>query len=559
MRILMAGGIEVRPVRRYFVIVIIALIGSGHLWPAGPALAEGISDAERAAISRVNIEAIQRTTTDLSAPSMEGRGTAQPGGDRAAQYIANHYAELGLKPLGIDGKYFQPVRFRAAQVLQASALTSGDVGLSLRKDFVFAPPLPQQPVDVTGGLIFAAFGAVSKELNRDDLASVEPRGKVVMIVRGRPKNVDEAAWRRNTTVPDVVSVLGSRGALAVLVVAEQSGDSSYESLADRYGRRRVSLADETPAAGPLVLYVNPVAAARIFDGTGETLAELRASAEAGQPVSREMGRSVTVSFRVSEGIGTSNNIAGMIEGSDRRLKTEAVVLTAHYDAFGIAQDGRVYPGAADNALGVAEMLAVARAVAGSAHKPRRSFIFVAVTGEEYGMLGSRYWVQHPTWPLAHIAANINFDGVGTETYGPVKQVFGFGAEYSDLAKVLSGVAIAVGAEIIPDPVAEQGIFYRSDQYSFARGGIPAINILGGPGDDTKVWVARIFSWVATSYHQPGDVIRADWDWDGPRTLAVIGLLVALRVANADTAPNWLPSAPFKRESVLLARLVSKII
>jgi Zn-dependent M28 family amino/carboxypeptidase len=193
------------------------------------------------------------------------------------------------------------------------------------------------------------------------------------------------------------------------------------------------------------------------------------------------------------------------------------------------------------------MLAACPAIAKSNPRPRRSIVFLAVTGEEYGMLGSRYWVDHPAWPLARIVANINFDGVGTETFGKVKQVAGIGAEYSDLGDVLRGVAVATGTDLIPDPVPEQGIFYRSDHYSFAKKGIPAINILCGPGGDTRVWLGRVFSWVETSYHQPGDVIGADWEWDGPRTAAVIGMLIGLRVANADRAATWLPTAPFKRE------------
>ncbi|HKV40132.1 MAG TPA: M20/M25/M40 family metallo-hydrolase, partial [Blastocatellia bacterium] len=258
-------------------------------------------------------------------------------------------------------------------------------------------------------------------------------------------------------------------------------------------------------------------------------------------------RRLTISLAVAVADGTSNNVAGVFEGSDPRLKSEAVVFTAHYDAFGIAANGKIYPGAADNALGVAEMLAVAGAITGSSEKPRRSVIFIAVTGEEYGLLGSRYWVEHPAWPLSRIAADVNFDGVGAETYGPVKNVSGFGAEYSDLGKVLRGVAADTDSEIIPDPVPEQRVFYRSDQYSFASRGVPAVNILGLPSGDSKAWIGRIFAWVATSYHQPGDVIHGDWNWDGPRTLAVLGLLTGLRVANADEDPNWLPSAPFKRE------------
>jgi Zn-dependent M28 family amino/carboxypeptidase len=329
-----------------------------------------------------------------------------------------------------------------------------------------------------------------------------------------------------------------------LIVADNAG--SYDSMADRFGRRRVTITEPQQPTGPTALYLSPDAAAKMLEGTGASLTDLKARAEAGETASREINRQITLSLRVTHDEGKSNNVVGMIEGSDPRLKGEAVIFTAHYDAYGITADGRIYPGAADNALGVAEMLAIAEALARSRGNLRRSVIFLAVTAEEYGMLGSGYWVEHPTWPIARIAANINFDGVGSETFGQVKQVAGFGAEFSDLGKTLREVAADTAIEPIPDPVPEQGIFYRSDHYSFAKSGIPAINLFGGPGGDTKVWLARLFSWLPKTYHQPGDVVGAEWNWDGPRTLAVIGLLVGLRVANADAMPNWLAAAPFKR-------------
>jgi Zn-dependent M28 family amino/carboxypeptidase len=510
------------------------------------AATDGISEVERAVISNISPEAIRRVTADLSAPAMEGRGTAQPGGDRAAKYIADRYLAHGLKPMGDAGTFFQSVRFHTAEVLPASTLTAGGVTFAFAKDFVIAPPLPLKPVDVTAALVFASFGVVSQDLKRDDLANLDLRGKVTMILSGKPRTVEESAWKKSGGVQAAISAAGSRGAAAVIVVAESGPGDSFNAIADRYGRRHVSLSRATEPANAPALFVSAAAAAQMLEGTGASLADLRAKAEAGEPASRELGRQLTISLRVSHAEGSSPNVVAVIEGSDAKLKEEAIVFTAHYDAYGIARNGRIYPGAADNALGVAEMLSIAEAISRSRAKPRRSLIFIAVTGEEYGMLGSRYWVEHPTWPLALIAANINFDGVGSETFGQVKQVAGFGAEYSELGEVLRGVAEATGTDHIADPVPEQGIFYRSDHYSFAKMGIPAINIFGGPGGDTKVWLARLFAWLPKTYHQPGDVISADWNWDGPRTIAVIGMLVGLRVANAEGMPKWLPSAPFKR-------------
>ena len=533
--------------QRVLALGLVALVVTSSTGTGFAVAADKLSDAERSAIALVSAEKIRLVTTDLSAPGMEGRGTAQAGGDRAAKYIADRFAALRLQPIGDAGTFYQPVRFHMADMLPESRLTSGDLTFSLGKDFVFGQQLPLRSADLTARLVFAGFGVVSQELKRNDLANLEVRDKIVMVITGRPASVDEAAWGKTGGVRAAVSAAAAMGAAAVLVVATSGGADSYDGLADRYGRRRVTLAETPQPAVSPVVWLHPSAAARMLEGAGMSLSELRKNAEAGSAVSREIDRSVTLSIRVQHDGGLSKNVAGMIEGSDAKLKSEAVVFTAHYDAYGIARDGRIYPGAADNALGVAEMLAVAEALAGAPKMPRRSLIFLAVTGEEYGMLGSLSWVEHPTWPLSRITANVNFDGVGTETYGRVKQGYGFGGEYSSLGEVLRGVLEATGTDSISDPVPDQGIFYRSDQYSFAKKGIPGVNIFGGPGGDPKPWIARVFAWAATSYHQPGDVIRPDWSWEGPRDLAVIGLLVGLRVANADDTPKWLPSAPFKRQ------------
>jgi Zn-dependent M28 family amino/carboxypeptidase len=223
-----------------------------------------------------------------------------------------------------------------------------------------------------------------------------------------------------------------------------------------------------------------------------------------------------------------------------------VVYTAHYDAYGIDLEGRIFPGAADNALGVAEIIAMAEAFTKSPTKPKRSIIFLAVTGEEHGLLGAEYWVSHPTWPLDKVAANLNFDGIGTEVYAPVKSVVGFGAEHSDLGALLEGVVTANGGQMAPDPLPEEGVFYRSDHFAFVKKGVPALMLLGGPAGEVAPWIARAQKWMETDYHQAGDIIRPDWHWDGARTVAVIGLVTGMRVANTEAMPTWLTTSPFNK-------------
>jgi len=275
-----------------------------------------------------------------------------------------------------------------------------------------------------------------------------------------------------------------------------------------------------------------------------------AKAKTGEMVSRELGKTATLALRIKRDETTSSNVVGVLEGSDAKLKEEAIVFSAHYDAYGIESDGRIFPGAADNALGVGMISSVAEALFKAfpkpAGRPRRSIIFLAVTGEEYGLFGSEYWVAHPTWPLEKVAANINFDGIGTEIYGPVKRVVGFGAEHSDLGTTFEDVAAATGNIVTPDPLPEENAFVRSDHYAFVKKGVPALMLLGGPAGEVSAWIPRAQKWMETDYHSPSDTVKPDWDWTGPQTLAQLGMIIGLRVANADTMPAWRTTSPFNK-------------
>jgi Zn-dependent M28 family amino/carboxypeptidase len=170
-----------------------------------------------------------------------------------------------------------------------------------------------------------------------------------------------------------------------------------------------------------------------------------------------------------------------------------------------------------------------------------------VTGEEYGGYGSDYWVKNPTWKIKQVAADLNLDGMGTEVYGPVKVLVGYGAEHSSLGNLLTEVAASSGLRVIPDPMPEEKSFYRSDHYFFVKKGIPGMMILGAPDGATEAWTARLKKWTKTDYHQPTDIVRPEWDWSGPRTIASVMLVMGLRAANEDAMPSWAPSSIFNRE------------
>ncbi len=516
---------------------------------AAKPVAAPLSQAERDLVARLSIETLREVTSALSAPAMEGRGTMQPGGERAAEYIANRFKTLGLKPLGDKGTYLQKINFKSTEVLPASSFTVGAGTLAHGRDYVLAPPLTFERADVKGKLAFVGYGVKSAELKRDDFAGVDLKGKVAVVLEGQPQGVNAEQWKKASAPQNVVGNLIGRGAVAIVVLGYGTQAQPFSLISDYLSRRQVELADapELPFKLPPIMLVGDEGAEKLFADAGATFKETKERAVKGEQVSRELPQTAQIALRVDRVRGTSSNVVGYLEGSDPKLKEEAIIYTAHYDAYGKDAQGRIFPGAADNALGVAEMIAVAEAFARSPARPRRSVIFLAVTGEEYGLFGAEHWTKNPTWKIDRVAANFNYDGIGTEVYGPVKKVVGFGAEHSDLGAVLAGVTAATDTTIIPDPMPEERVFYRSDHYAFVKRGVPALMILGAPDIETKEIIARIKKFEETDYHQPTDVVKPDWNWEGARNIAVIGLLVGARVADANEMPKWLASSRFNRK------------
>ncbi len=511
-----------------------------------------LTPVERKSAAHVKIETIREITTTLSSKEFEGRGTAQPGADKAAQYLADRFARLGLKPAGDNGTYFQSIKFRSTQVLPESIVKVGDAALTHGEDYVLLPPHTSEQLNASGGVVFASYGVVSPELKRDDLAGLDLKNKVVILLGGQPNGVDAAAWQRATAPQTRAINIFGRGAAAIIFANANMQGQPFETILNYLSRRRVSLAESpTPSFKiPPVLLASDAAMERIFAGSSMTYAKNLELAKRGEAVSYDLGQSATIAIRIKMEEAPSSNVVAVLEGSDPKLKEEAIVYTAHYDAYGIDAAGNIFPGAADNALGTATIVSISeafvRAFPKPASRPRRSIIFLAVTGEEYGLFGAEHWVRNPTWPLEKVAANINFDGIGTEVYGPVKSIVGFGADQSDLGTVFENVTAATGNSVTPDPMPEENAFVRSDHYAFVKKGVPALMMMGGPEGDIALWLPRAKKWLATDYHSPSDIVKSDWNWSGPQTLAQVGMIIGLRVANADSMPAWRSTSPFNR-------------
>jgi len=513
-----------------------------------------LTAAEQEVVSFVSADTIREVTVKLSSREMEGRGTAQPGAERSAKYIAERFKQVGLKPAGDGGAYYQKIKFEIERVLPTSSFKVGDAAFKFKEEFVIAPPFPTESKEVGGGLVFAGYGVVSPELKRDDLAGIDVKGKIVLLLGGKPGNVDAAVWDKAADRSSVLAGLARKGALGFVFTQVGRATQPYELIASYFSRRRVSLSEPLPNAPqrpklPPALRISDAAAARLFamtSTTGESFGDLKRRAEAGEYISRDLGKQASISAVIQRRESTCNNVIGLLEGSDPKLKEQVLVYTAHYDAYGIDADGTIYPGAGDNALGVGKLIAIGEALAKSKFKPRRSVMFMALTGEEYGLLGAEHWVWHPTWPLEKVAANINFDGIGSEAWGPLGFVLDLGAGHSDMNNIFKDVSGSEGIRILPDPDPSEGFFYRSDHYSFVKRGVPALYLVGGPQGNPFEIMKRVNTWLVKDYHQTTDTVQPDWNWEGARTLSVLGTVVGMRVAAQEAMPSWTPSSPYNQ-------------
>lgn len=526
--------------------LVLLLLSATWAQQTAPALA--LTDAERTLAEGVKVSTLKDLTAALSAPEMQGRGTAQPGGDKAAQFIADYFAKLKLKPAGEKNTYFQSIDFKETKFTPETSLKVGDETLQLGKDFAPSYPLTGDE-DAKGEMVFVAYALKSDRPKRDDLNGVNVDGKIVVLMFGPPKAVSKKDWKKADVQFGLIFNLIRGGAKGLIFIDNGLDEQTGAEGADYLARRQLERPDgrDLPAELPPFLVISEQASEKLFAKTGRTYQQAidEAEKEGFKPYSLKQNAQIKVRYKTAK--GKSSNVAAVLEGSDPKLKEEAIVYSAHYDAYGVAADGRIYPGAADNALGVAEMLAVAETLTNAPTKPRRSVIFLAVTGEEYGLHGSEYWAENPTWNIKRVAANLNLDGVGTEVYGPVKTFVGYGAEHSELGALLNDVAAAQGVKVTPDPIPDEKVFVRSDHYSFVKKGVPSLMLLGAPEGPTEDWIKRMKAWEKTDYHQPTDTIKPDWDWSGPQTVAQAMLVMGWRVGNADKMPAWLPASIYNRE------------
>ena len=497
----------------------------------------------------------------LSSDLLEGRAPATRGGRLAAEYIASQLRAAGVEP-AVNGSWFQnvPIDVVGADPRTMHATASGKATAALRypEDVVMWAGSAVGESAAHGELVFVGYGASAPEYRWDDFKDADVRGKILLVlVNDPPAPANEPSLFGGKAMTYYgrwtykFEEAERRGAAGMLIVhtTERAG-YPWHTVVGSWAKEQRMLPRDPKLPAPLGVrgWITDSAATALLRQAGLDLEALRAQAasRAFRPV--PTGITVDLSFRNKVEHLQSENVVGVVRGRDPSMSKQYVAFSAHWDHLGIgpAVNGdSIYNGAADNASGVADVLAIARAAAAGT-KPKRSLLFVFVTAEESGLLGSAYFAANPVVPAAQIVANLNVDG--GNLLGRTRDLNVLGDTKSSLGPRLAAMIKKDGMRLSPDQHPEAGHFYRSDHFSFAKAGIPAVSI--GAGDD---FVGRPAGWgvqqddeyTAHRYHQPSDEYRPNFDLGGAVQLAEIVLRFGTQLADAPSVPVWNQDAEFR--------------
>jgi Zn-dependent M28 family amino/carboxypeptidase len=526
---------------------------------AGPAIASAQVSA------RITTAEIDGHLRFLSSDLLEGRAPATRGGRLAAEYIASQLRAAGVEP-GVNGSYFQdvPIDVVGADVSSITVTASGKATSALRypNDVVVWAGSAAEQSAAHGELVFVGYGAAAPEYQWDDFKDADVKGKILpVLVNDPPETADEpkrfgaramtyyGRWTYKFEEAE------RRGAAGMLIVhtTERAG-YPWHTVVGSWAKEQRMLPRDPKLPAPLGVrgWITDSVATSLLAQAGLDLMALRrqAASRSFRPV--PTGITLDLRFRNTVQHLRSENVVGVVRGRDKQLDKEYVAYSAHWDHLGIgpAVNGdSIYNGALDNASGVADMLAVARAAAMSP-RPKRSQLFIFVTAEESGLLGSAYFAENPTVPVTQIIANLNMDG--GNLLGRTRDLRVLGEAKSSLGPQLAAMVRGDGVRLGPEQHPEAGSFYRSDHFSFAKAGVPAVSI--GSGADMvgrpKEWgIAQADDYTAHRYHQPSDSYRPDFDLTGAVQLATIVHRFGTLLANSPSVPTWNKDAEFRSPRV----------
>jgi hypothetical protein len=506
------------------------------------------------ALATISQENFDATTHFLADDKLKGRATASPEYVIAANYVADRFAEMGLQPGGDDG-WFQQVPFITAAIDAENSgvilhTASGDEELEWIKDAVVFPDAVRDELEVRAEVVFVGFGIHAPELGYSDYDGIDVEGKIVATFWGGPESFPEAELAYYTSGETKAAELARRGAVGQILMWDRQEQEDYDwdeyysgypaeprsswindaGEASGHFPERLGFADISPASAQKLFADSPIT----FDDALDAAADFR-------PMSTALGVEVTLYQKVDHERYESPNVVAVLPGSDPDLADEYVVFSSHLDHIGMKEgedDDLIYNGYYDNAVGIAVMLESAKVLSSLSTAPRRSIIFIAVTGEEAGLFGSEYFAINPTVPKDSIIANVNVD-MPLIIY-PMSTMTVYGAESSTLGPSTAEEVALEGFEIRPDAFPEENYIGRSDQYSFAVQGIPFVYLAEGveSSDPDIDGLALATAYEEDHYHQVSDDLSQPMHWASMERFIRVTARVTRRIAMDDNTPVW---------------------
>lgn len=499
------------------------------------------SDAPDPAFSA---DAFRAHVTFLADDLLEGREAGTRGFDIAARYVASQFEGLGLTP-GANGGWYQPIEFTQIRLAGAPTLTVAGRSFVQGRDIAMRPGADAAPLSLEAPLVFAGYGLDMPSHGFNDYRGLDVRGKIVVVLAGTPEGIpsDVAAHLNG----DKRRMAAARGAIGLISIRTRADSAATPwARAARSGERPLTTWVE-PGGAPFsdgaslrfTALVDDDVARALFEDAPRSLDAVLD--EAAVPRMRPRGFALHNTARVSRPASeetrfASENVLGILPGSDPALAGEYVLLMAHLDHLGIRASGegdRINNGAMDNATGIATLIEVARAMSRPGNRPRRPILFAAVTAEEKGLLGAQFLSRHPVVANGRIVSVVNLD-MPILTYD-FTDVTAFGAEHSTMGPIVARAAARMGVSLAPDPLPEEGLFTRSDHYRFVQQGIPAVFLMTGFANGGR---ERFHAFLDTRYHSPTDDLSQAFNWRAGARFAQLNYLIAREIADGAEPPLW---------------------
>jgi Zn-dependent M28 family amino/carboxypeptidase len=523
----------------------------------GLPLASAVAGQQADVPPEISADRIKAGVAYLASDRMEGRAPGTRGEFLATEYIAGEFKKAGLKPLGKNGTYLQPVplvRVVTSPKSTLRAVKGGDtLDIPCEEGFAGTSQTQNELEEFDAEAVFVGHGITAPEFEWDDYKGMDVKGKIVVCFTNEPPSDDPKFFAGKALTyygrwTYKFEEAARRGAKACFIIHTRETAGYPYSVVRLLENAQLALVPGQPALA-FAGWLSREAGEKLLGLAGKTVDGALTESDTKGFKAYSLGFNMKGSFPTKVEKFVSNNVVGMVEGSDPALKSEAVIFTAHWDHLGIGRPvlgDAIYNGAADNATGCALIMELARAWSATSPKPKRSAIFLAVTAEEKGLLGSKHYAQNPVVPLAKTALNLNFDMI--LPLGVPESVVVTGAERTTAWPTVRAAADKNRLEIEEDQRSHLGIFYRSDHFSMAQAGVPAFSLTAGmkiKGKSKEFAVKAYKDFNDLAYHQPQDEFRPDWDFSGFVTLARFTLDVAREVANADGLPTWNPGDEFR--------------